>query len=80
MVEHLTVDQVVEGILQNQWGVYSSPFAHPIDVGKYPRISTIDPIYGIGTFILKETYAPFVRHFIGFQRCLGEKNRIHVLE
>ncbi len=51
----MTVDQVVAG---------SSPFANPINVGLNPRNTTSDPIYGVGLFMLKQTCAPFVRHFI----------------
>jgi len=59
----MTVDQVVEG---------SRPFAHSIDVGKYPQKTTSDPISGVSTFMLKETCAPFVRHLIDIQRVFGE--------
>jgi hypothetical protein len=64
LAEHLTVDQVLEG---------SNSFAHPIYVGYNPIKSTADPISGVGSFMLKQTCAPFVRHFIFPQGPFNDK-------
>jgi hypothetical protein len=78
--EHLTVDQVVEGSRPLKYAA-GRPFAHPIDVGKNrrksrqvtPQITASTPKYGGGLSMLKQTCAPFVRHFLGPQRTNDEK-------
>jgi hypothetical protein len=57
------VDQVVEG---------SNPFAHPIDIGVNPLNSRATPVFGGGSFMLTETCAPFVRHFVFLLIFYGE--------
>jgi len=55
LAEHLTVDQIAEENSINY---------HPINAGWIRRKTTTDPIYGVGLFMLKQTCAPFVRHFM----------------